>query len=378
MNNLFKHQSFQLFKALFFETTREPAVLFWGIIFPILMAVGLGAAFTKKADVTRKVAIIEHPKNLNQNNPVATDRFLTQFATAIESSRADSFTYQLSIPDKKLGNTTFLFEKTSWDHALVLLKRGTINVILKDSSDQLTYHFDPSNPDAQLTYLKLSGVINGNIVIESANNSNVDPLTGIGTRYIDFLIPGLIAMGIMMSCMWGISYGIIEKRDKKLLRRLVATPMKKRYFLMALIGVRVLMNLIEGLLLFVFAYFAFHIRIQGSLTALVMVFVAGNLAFAGIAVLLSSRTAKSEVGNGLINAIVTPMMVLSGVFFSYHNFPDWSIPIIQKFPLTIMADDMRSIFIEGAGFMDVALHTFWMALTGLLFFAIGLKIFKWH
>jgi len=341
------------------------------------MAVGLGAAFSKKIDVTRKVAIIEYVGTQNIQ-AIATEKFLNEYATETNSESKSTFKYKLTIPDTKLGNTTFLFEKTNWDNAMVLLKRGTVNVILKDSADQLVYHFDPSNPDAQLTFLKLSGVIRGTIKITDSDNGSIIPLTGIGTRYIDFLIPGLLSMGIMMSCMWGLSYGIIEKRDKKLLRRLVATPMKKRYFLMALIGVRIVMNLIEGVLLIVFAYFAFGIKIQGSIPALLMVFVAGNLAFAGIAILLSSRTARSEVGNGLINAIVTPMMVLSGIFFSYHNFPDWSIPIIQKFPLTIMADDMRSIFIEGAGIAEVALHTFWMALTGLLFFAVGLKIFKWH
>ncbi len=375
MKNIFNHQSFQLIKALFLEAIREPAVLFWGIIFPILMAVGLGAAFTKKADVTRRVAIIE---NALPDSSSATRMFLNEFATSTKPQGDEKFTYKLFMPDEKLGNTTFLFKITSWDSALVLLKRGTINVILKDSADFLTYHFDPSNPDAQLTYLKLSGVVNHSTQIKSVENPAVQTLTGIGTRYIDFLIPGLIAMGIMMSCMWGISYGIIEKRDKKLLRRLVATPMKKSYFLTALIGVRVAMNLLEGLLLILFSYFVFHIQIQGSWMALLLVFITGNISFSGIAVFISSRTDKSEVGNGLINFIVTPMMVLSGIFFSYHNFPDWSIPIIQKFPLTVMADDMRSIFIEGARLGTVALHSFWMGFTGLIFFILGLKIFRWH
>jgi ABC-type polysaccharide/polyol phosphate export permease len=102
------------------------------------------------------------------------------------------------------------------------------------------------------------------------------------------------------------------------------------------------------------------------------------MAFTGMAVFIASRTAKNEVGNGLINAVVMPMMVLSGIFFSYHNFPDWAIPYIQKFPLTVLADDMRSIFIEGAGFAQVSLHSLIMALTGIVFFALGLKIFKWH
>jgi ABC-type multidrug transport system permease subunit len=207
---------------------------------------------------------------------------------------------------------------------------------------------------------------------------DVKPLTVSGSRYIDFFIPGLIAMGIMMSGMWGLSYRIIEMRSQKLLRRMVATPMKKSHLLVAMIVVRTLMNFFEALLLFLFSFLVFDIRIQGNLLALLLIVLSGNIAFAGIAILISSRTARTETGNGLINVVVMPMMVLSGIFFSYHNFPDWAIPIIRKFPLTMLADGIRSVFIEGAGFREVALPFFLLMSIGTLFFSIGLKMFKWH
>jgi ABC-type multidrug transport system permease subunit len=178
--------------------------------------------------------------------------------------------------------------------------------------------------------------------------------------------------------MWGLSYGIIEKRSKKLLRRMIATPMKKSGFLIGLITVRLGMNLIEALLLFLFAYFVFNIQIQGSIPALFAIFIAGNFAFAGIAIFISSRTAKTEIGNGLINFIVFPMMLLSGIFFSYHNFPDKIIPYIQKMPLTLVADGIRSIFVEGAGFSQVAVPFMILSMIGVVFFSAGLKLFKWY
>ena len=138
------------------------------------------------------------------------------------------------------------------------------------------------------------------------------------------------------------------------------------------------MNFIESALLFIFAYFAFGITIQGNILALGIVFMAGNLAFSGIAIFISSHTANSEIGNGLINAVVLPMMVLSGIFFSYHNFPDWSIPFIQKLPLTMLADAIRSIFIEGAGYAQISFPAFNLTAIGVFFFLVGLKIFKWH
>jgi ABC-2 type transport system permease protein len=182
----------------------------------------------------------------------------------------------------------------------------------------------------------------------------------------------------MMSCMWGLSYGIIDKRSKKLLRRMVATPMRKSYFLIALITVRVGMNFVESSLLFIFAALVFNITIQGNIAALIIIFLAGNIAFAGIAIFISSHTGNTEIGNGLINVVVLPMMVLSGIFFSYHNFPDWSIPFIKLIPLTMLADGIRSIFIEGAGFAQNTVPTIILLAIGVFFFTTGLKLFKWH
>ena len=185
-------------------------------------------------------------------------------------------------------------------------------------------------------------------------------------------------MGVMMSCMWGVSYDIIEKRSKKLLRRMIATPMKRSNFLVALITVRITMNFMEAGLLLFFSWLVFDITIQGSVPALLLFFISGNIAFAGIAVFLSCNTSKTEIGNGLINLISMPMMVLSGIFFSYHNFPAWSLPVIRKFPLTMMADGVRGIFIESTGFSQVLLPAAIMLAIGVVFFTAGLKLFKWH
>jgi ABC-type multidrug transport system permease subunit len=265
-----------------------------------------------------------------------------------------------------------------WDEAMVMLKRGTFNLILKSNTGKTEYHFDPINADAELTYRKLRDILGSGPVLHAESNAEIKPLTVTGTRYIDFLVPGLITMGVMMSSMWGISYGIIEKRSKKLLRRLVATPMRKSHFLLALITVRLTMNFAEALILILFALITFGLTIQGSISALILIFIAGNIAFAGIAVFVSSHTSNTEVGNGLINAVVMPMMVLSGIFFSYHNFPVWSVKIIKVLPLTMMTDGVRSIFNEGAGYGEVALSVLVLSVTGILFFSAGLKIFKWH
>jgi len=353
---------------------REPAVLFWGVVFPLLMALGLGLAFTQKLDTIHKVAVINPGIVIDSANRF--ESFLKMRTKRATDSATHKVQYKITVKDAKLGNNTYIFERTSQTEAMKMLKRGEINLIIEEKNDETEFRFDPVSPEAHLTYLNLSRVINNNKI--TTEDESVAPLTLRGTRYIDFFVPGLIAMGMMMSSIWGLGYGIIENRSKKLLRRMIATPMKKSYFLISLITVRSIMNFIEGGLLFLFSYLVFGITIQGSIIALLLIFIAGNVGFAGIAILTSSRTANPEVGNGLINAISTPMIVLSGIFFSYHNFPDWAIGFIKILPLTLLADGIRSIFIEGAGLPDIIVPFFALLMTGVICFYIGLKFFKWY
>ena len=159
---------------------------------------------------------------------------------------------------------------------------------------------------------------------------------------------------------------------------MVATPLKKTVFFTSHMIVRIILGTLETILLILFSYLYFGTRITGSIPAFIAVFLAGIFAFAGIAILMASRTSKTEVANGLVNAITLPMMILSGIFFNYHNFPDWAIPIIQALPLTLVADSIRSIFIEGAGFMEVLRPVIILCAIGLVAFTTGLRVFKWY
>ena len=370
MNNRFTNgQLWQLILAHVRDIVREPAVLFWGIIFPILMSLGLGVAFTNKKDVIHDLALV------GTVSP-ALDSLIREHA--VEKGKGKDADIMLTMPNPKIGNTTFRFRHMDWTQAMVLLKRGQLNVIITDSAGNIRYHFDPLNPDGQLTYMKLSNLVENHDLLNPDSQDNIKPLTVKGTRYIDFLIPGLIALGVITSCMWGISYTIIERRAKKLLRRMVATPMKKSNLLIAMMTVRIGMNFVESGLLLLFAWLVFGITIQGSVPALLAIFISGNIAFTGIAIFISSHTSKTEIGNGLINAITMPMMVLSGIFFSYHNFPGWSMGFIRSLPLTMLADGIRAIFNEGAGWAEISVPTILLLVTGAVFFGAGLRIFKWH
>jgi len=362
----------QLILIHYREFIREPGILFWSIIFPVMMAWVLGIAFSKKTELVQQVAFINNSQSVNAD----LRQFLNDAEYIDKPEEEGPDYYEKTIQNEKLGKTTYRFLMTDWDGGLLMLKRGQVNLILKELPDSLEYYFDPANPQAKMTYIMLSSAMNNQHLVYKT--ASINPLTQKGNRYIDFLIPGLMAMGVMNSLLWGISYALIEMRSKKLMRRMVATPMKRSNFLISFFVARLSITIIEATLLLAFAFVYFHISIQGSVPALILIFLAGNIAFSGIAILISSRTANSRIGTGLINVIVMPMTILSGIFFSYHNFPDFAIPFIQKLPLTMMADSVRSVFIEGAGIAQVSLNALILSLLGLTCFALGLRTFKWY
>jgi ABC-2 type transport system permease protein len=340
----------QLIQVNFKTFFREPAILFWAVVFPIILAWVLGVAFSNKGESLRRVYVIG------------------------ESAVPEKMTGEKVLGEETGNVYRIKFQKASEAEAIRAVKRGVISVFIEVKEDSVIYHFDPLNSDAQLTHLLLERSFTG----VDSNNTSIDPLQATGTRYVDFLIPGMIALGIMNSCIWGIGWSLVESRMKKLLRRIVATPLNKSLFFTAQMITRILLGTFDISLLILFSYLYFGTIITGSITALLVVFLAGTFAFAGIAILMASRTSNTEVANGLVNAVTLPMMILSGIFFNYHNFPDWAIPVIQALPLTLLADSLRSIFIEGAGLIEVLRPVIILSAIGLVAFTAGLRVFKWY
>ncbi|MGK7395423.1 MAG: ABC transporter permease [Candidatus Cyclobacteriaceae bacterium M3_2C_046] len=343
MNKVFVN----LVKVQFKEFFRQPSVLFWGFLFPIAIAAVLGLAFLRKTDQTPIVGLVG--AEIPQVNQV------------------------LAQQDKQKFNFVSLNEK----EALQQLSRAEIGLYLEYLADEkkMIFHYDPTNSEARLVHLQLE-----NALLKSAEQLQfrVAHVTAKGSRYIDFLIPGLLAMGIMNSCLWGIGWNLIDFRIKKLLRRMIATPMKKSTFLLAQIVSRGILVFIEAIMILLFSVLVFHVQLKGTWMAFMAIFLTGVIAFSGIGVLISSRARHSQVGNGLINAVTLPLIILSGIFFSYQNFPDWAVNIIQYLPLTLLADGLRQVFNQGANLLDVFPKMIGLTAIGLLFFGIGLKIYKWY
>lgn len=214
------------------------------------------------------------------------------------------------------------------------------------------------------------------VVLGSAFRTQGAP--GIQGRYIEFLIPGLIGMNIMGSSLWGMGYAIVDGRRRKLLKRFVVTPMRRSHYLLAFFLSRLIFMIAEVVLLLLVGWLVFDVGVRGSFAALGAITLAGMMAFAGLALLIASRTESTEVAGGLMNLVQLPMWLLSGAFFDYTRFPEVALPFIRLLPLTAINDAMRAIMNDGAGLLDcwgqLALLLGW----GVVTFGAALRIFRWQ
>lgn len=335
------------------EFYREPEVLFWSVLFPLALSAVLGFAFSQQGVKKSNVALV--------------DNAYTATHTGIARLQSQPF--------DSASNRQINLVNVKQDQAFIKLRRGEVDLVLQPAeNNRIIYHLDPANEEAYLQYLLLEKKLQ----LPQGAASSVKAVSTPGSRYIDFLIPGMIAFGLMNSCIWGIGWNLIELRIKKLLRRMVATPMSKAAFLLAQFTTRLMITFFENMLLILLAFLVFDLRIQGNLLNVFLLFIAGNIAFGGIAILIASRPERNQVGSGIINFVTLTLTILSGVFFSYTNFPEWAVKIIRYAPLTLLVDGFRSVFNEGADFSQIAIQVLLLLGYGALSFIIGLRVFKWY
>ncbi|MGH9389895.1 MAG: ABC transporter permease, partial [Vicinamibacteria bacterium] len=239
------------------------------------------------------------------------------------------------------------------------------------------YRFDPTRPEAELARARVEGALQKAAGRTDAFDAVEVEVSEPGARYIDFLIPGLLGMNLMSGGMWGVGFAVVDMRTRKLLKRLVASPMRKSEFIAALMMSRVVFMLVELVALLVFGYFVFDIAVHGSIAATVLVGLLGALTFGAIGILVASRAQKIETVSGLMNLVMLPMFVFSGIFFSADRFPEMMQPAIQALPLTMLNDALRAIIIEGQTLVSQAREIAGLLLWGGVSFLLSIKWFRW-
>ena len=259
------------------------------------------------------------------------------------------------------------------------LRTGKVALLaVPNANGSVVYRYDDTNPEG-----RTARMLADRAVQEAAGRVDpIQPATTIlrepGSRYIDFLIPGLIGMNLMGSAIWGMGFTVVDARRKKLLKRLIATPMPKQYFLLSYLFSRILMLVLEVGIVLGFGVWIFHVPVRGSLLDLGVVCLLGSLSFSAMGLLLASRAKTIEAASGLMNAVMLPMWIASGVFFSAQRFPDIVQPLIKALPLTAAIDALRANMLQGANLAHVAPQMAVLAAWLLVCFVLALKMFRWR
>jgi ABC-2 type transport system permease protein len=342
-----QHPLLALTRTRTLEFVREPEALFWVFAFPILMALVLGFAFRDRPPDPVPVGIVAGPTT-------------------------DALARALSVPGTVKPATY-----PSLAEGIEALRTGKIALLVEEPG-ALLYHFDRTRPDARIARLEVDDAIQ-----RARGRKDPAPATEAlvhekGSRYIDFLLPGILGLNLMGTGIWGIGFSIVNARLKKTLKLMTATPMRKSHYLLAQMFSRFIFLVLEVAVILAFGVAAFQVPIRGSLALLLLTTVLGALCFGGMGLLVAARARTLEAANGLMNLVMVPMWLLSGVFFSSERFPKAAQPLIQALPLTALNNALRAVMLEGRALPAILGELAVVAAWGIVAFAAALKIFRWQ
>lgn len=360
---------FQLYRARLREFYRQPARIFWVYGFPLLLAAVLGYAFQSRPPAPIQVDLADGPYSEKLAEAIARhNEYLSRARPSPGDPRAAILPPVIieTIPEGEADER--------------LNKGKSVLEIIPHGADAWTYRYDPTRPESTAARQMIDDILqkaHGRVDVVHPLDKHV---TEPGSRYIDRLIPGLVGLNALGGGLWGIGFFLVNLRIAKLLKCFVATPMPRRDFLGALLASRLTFLIPDVSVLLLLGVLAFHMPVRGHLAVFFLVDVVGALAFAGIGLLIASRANTTETVSGLMNLVMLPMYLLSGVFFATENFGKAAQPFIQALPLTQLVNALRLVLLDGAGLLH---HDVLMALLILAAWAVGtfylaLRIFRWN
>lgn len=339
----------QLTLARFREFLREPEAIFWTFVFPILLAAGLGLAFRSRPAETSHVGVLN----------------ATHQAQALKEALA-----------RDPGLAVELLDEAG---AASALQAGRIALlVVPGSGDAAEFRYDTHRPEARVARLQVDQALQRAAGRQDPVAVKDTLVSERGSRYIDFVLPGLLAMNLMGGGIWGLGFGIVDSRRKKLLKRLAVTPMSRSQYLASYLLHRLVVMVFEVGVVVAFGALVFGVPLRGSLIAFAAACTLGTLMFGALGLLCASRVRTIEGASGVMNVVMLPMWVCSGVFFSATNFPDALQPLIQALPLTAAVDALRLNMLQGAGFTALSGELAVMALWTVVSFGVALKLFRWQ
>jgi ABC-type multidrug transport system permease subunit len=329
------------------EFLREPEAVFWTYGFPLLLAIGLGIAF--------------------RNRPV--EKIYVDIQQGYEQ------TAQLAKILKQSPEMVVEIHEAQECRDHLRLGKSSLVVI---PGKVMTYLFDPTRPESAYARQRVNDLIQSAAGRHDPLDNTEKLITEPGARYIDFLIPGLLGMNLMGGGLWGVGFVIVDMRVKKLLKRFVATPMNRADFLWSMIGGRLVFMVPELLVILGAGALLFRVPVRGNLLSILLTSLVGAMSFSGLGLLVATRAQRIETVSGLMNLIMLPMWLLSGIFFSPDRFPDMLQPLVQTLPLTQLNYALRAVILEGATLASQTWRLLILAAWGGISFLLALRWFRWN
>ncbi len=329
---------------------REPAAVFWSYGFPLILAVSLGIAFRTRPPEVIVVDVIDGP---------GAERVLSALS---EVQTEPGFEASIQPGDAAMRRLT--------------LARCAVAVGVSEDGS-IVYHFDPMRPNSLLARTQVDDCLQRAAGRTDVTVTSERRVSEPGSRYIDFLLPGLLGLGLMGNGLWGVGFVSVDMRIRKLLKRFTATPMKRTHFLGSLIGARMIFTIPEMAVVLLVGWYFLGVPIRGSLATIAVVTFVGGLCFAGIGLLVACRAKRIETVSGLMNLVMLPMWLMSGIFFSTENFPDALQPVVKALPLTHINDALRAAILEGASLASMWLPLAILSAVAVVTFTLAVRWFRW-
>ena len=337
----------ELTRARVRELTREPEAVFWVFVFPIVLAAILGLAFRSRPPDVLPVAVVDGPQ---------------------AKARVAALSAGSDLAPKVLSET----------EARLALARGRVVLVVSGDESTPSYAYDPTQPESRAARLAVDSALQGAAGRRDVFTAKRAEIVEPGARYVDFLVPGLLGMNLMGTGMWGIGFSLVVARNGNLLKRLVAAPARKSDVLAAQLTSRLIFLIPEAGALLLFAYFALGVPLRGSIILLIAISLLGALAFSGLGLLTAARPRTIEGVSGIMNLVMVPMWIFSGIFFSTERFPATMQPFVQALPLTALNDALRGVMLEGTGLAPLLPELALLAAWGTVSFLLAVRFFRWQ
>jgi ABC-type multidrug transport system permease subunit len=333
---------YAIFRARNLEFVRDRGSMSWNIILPVALMFGLSFIFgADRAEYT--VGVLQSGTEIDSSaHPFLETRYI-QF---------------VAVNDEVSG-----FRRVA---------RHQLDLLLQVEGQQ-RYWVNPDSPKgffAELALLQADAAAGGGITKEQ--------ISGDPVRYVDWVLPGILGMNMMFSCLFGVGYVVVRYRKNGFLKRLRATPLRAIEFVIAQVASRLVLVTVITSFVFAGTKYFLDTRMDGSYITLLIVLVIGAVSLISMGLMIAARVTSEELAGGLLNMVTWPMMMLSGVWFSLEAANDMVRNIAQIFPLTHILDSARAVMLDGAGLSAIAPQLIALLVMSAVFLFVGALIFRWH